>query len=427
MFGWEFPPHISGGLGTACFGITKALTAFGHEVIFVIPRLKTNGSISHVKFISASDVPEAAQTQSDDDFFHGLDVRVIHSLLSPYLDENQYTTLFKGQEFTDSAREKAPKEEKRYHLFETSEHYGADLISEVMRYGRAAGIIANDQTFDVIHAHDWMTIFAGLHAKKISGKPLILHIHSLEFDRSGNHVNQDIVNIELLGMSHADHIIAVSHYTKNMIVNRYGIHPDKVTVVHNAVSRAEAIAAYKTGKKKERKIVLFLGRVTFQKGPDYFIKAAARVLKEIPEVTFVMAGAGDMTPRMIELVAELGMGKNFHFTGFLRGMDVERIFSMSDLYVMPSVSEPFGISPLEAMIYDVPVILSRQAGVSEILHHVLKVDFWDVKDMADKIIAILKYPALSAELVERSREEVKNIRWENAAVDILRIYGSCGG
>jgi glycogen synthase len=338
MFGWEFPPHISGGLGTACFGITKALTAFGHEVIFVIPRLKTSGSKSHVKFISASDVPVPVQAPVEDDLLYGLDVRVIHSLLNPYLNENQYAALFKDQDFTDSARERAPNEEKRYRLFETSEHYGANLISEVMRYGRAAGIIADDQTFDVIHAHDWMTVFAGLRAKKMSGKPLILHIHALEFDRSGNNVNQDILNIERLGMSRADHIIAVSHYTKNMIVNRYGIDPDKVTVVHNAVSRAEAVLAYKTGMEKKRKIVLFLGRVTSQKGPDYFIKAAARVLKEFPEVTFVMAGAGDMTPRMIELVAELGMGKIFHFTGFLRGMEVEKIFSMSDLYIMPSVS-----------------------------------------------------------------------------------------
>jgi glycogen(starch) synthase len=247
-------------------------------------------------------------------------------------------------------------------------------------------------------------------------------MQSLEFDRSGEHTNQAIFYIERFGMVSADHVIAVSHYTKNMIVNRYGIHPDKISVVHNAVSRAEAPRIYHVETRPDKKIILFLGRITFQKGPDYFVEAAAKVLKKLPEVTFVMAGAGDMMPRMIERVAELGIGKNFHFTGFLQGTEVEQIFTMSDLYVMPSVSEPFGISPLEAMVYDVPVIISRQSGVSEILHHALKVDFWDVNEIANKIIAILKYPRLVAEMIERSREELRTVRWENAAEKIVTVY-----
>ena len=424
MFGWEFPPHMSGGLGTACYGITKALTGLGHEVVFVVPRLKSKGDPSHVELISASEVPVPGQYLTEDFVFHGLDVRMIQSLLRPYLNERQYADMLEDHDLTHLAWDKERKEEKRYRLFEISEHYGPNLIAEVLRYGKVAGVIAENQTFDVIHAHDWMTIFAGLHAKKISGKPLILHVHALEFDRSGDHVNQDIYDIERLGMSLADRIIAVSHYTKNLIVNRYGIHPDKIAVVHNAVSRAEAGAAYKVERNMDKKIVLFLGRITFQKGPDYFVEAAAKVLKEIPDVTFVMAGAGDMMPRMIKRVAELGIGKSFHFTGFLQGAEVEQIFTMSDLYVMPSVSEPFGISPLEAMVYDVPVIISKQSGVSEILRHALKVDFWDVKEMANKIIAILKHPVLSDEIVERSREEVRNIRWENAAEKIVTVYQS---
>lgn len=424
MFGWEFPPHMSGGLGTACYGITKALTGLGHEVVFVVPRMKGKEAPSHVELISASEVTVPDQYFTEDHFFHGLDVRMIQSLLRPYLNEHQYADLLEDPDLTRLKWQNDPKEEKRYRLFEISEHYGPNLIAEVLRYGKVAGVIAEQHTFDVIHAHDWMTIFAGLHAKKISGKPLILHVHALEFDRSGDHVNQDIYDIERLGMSSADHIIAVSHYTKNLIVNRYGVHPDKITVVHNAVSRAEAGAAYKVERNMDKKIVLFLGRITFQKGPDYFVEAAAKVLKEIPDVTFVMAGAGDMMPRMIKRVAELGIGKNFHFTGFLQGAEVEQIFTMSDLYIMPSVSEPFGISPLEAMVYDVPVIISKQSGVSEILRHALKVDFWDVKEIANKIIAILKYPALSDEIVERSREEVRNIRWENAAEKIVTVYQS---
>jgi len=413
---------MSGGLGTACHGITKALTRLGHEVVFVVPRMKGKGDPSHVELISASEVPVPEQYLTEDHIFHGLDVRTIQSLLSPYLNERQYRDLLQDQELTHLAWDKEQKEEKRYRLFEISEHYGPNLVAEVLRYGKVAGVIAENHTFDVIHAHDWMTIFAGLHAKKISGKPLILHIHALEFDRSGEHVNQDIYDIERLGMSLADRIIAVSHYTKNLIVNRYGVHPEKISVVHNAVSRAEAGAAYKVEKDIDKKIVLFLGRITFQKGPDYFVEAAAKVLKEVPDVTFVMAGAGDMMPRMIKRVAELGIGKNFHFTGFLQGAEVEQIFTMSDLYVMPSVSEPFGISPLEAMIYDVPVIISKQSGVSEILRHALKVDFWDVKEMANKIISILKHSALSDEIVERSREEVRKIRWENAAEKIVAAY-----
>jgi glycosyltransferase involved in cell wall biosynthesis len=223
-------------------------------------------------------------------------------------------------------------------------------------------------------------------------------------------------------MVSADHIIAVSHYTKNLIVSRYGIDPDKISVVHNAVSRTEAPNIYHVGRSPDKKIVLFLGRITFQKGPDYFVEAAAKVLEKLPEVTFVMAGAGDMMPRMIERVAELGIGKNFHFTGFLQGSEVEQIFTMSDLYVMPSVSEPFGISPLEAMIYDVPVIISRQSGVSEILHHALTVDFWDVNEIANKIIAILRYPILVAEIVEKSRDELRKVRWEYAAEKIVEVY-----
>jgi glycogen(starch) synthase len=417
MFGWEFPPDFSGGLGTACFGMTKALTDLGHGVTFVVPKVKSRDGSSHVALISAADIPVAVHDAAGDEFSQWLDVRLIPSLLTPYLNEEQYAALLKRYEV-------GPKEAAGYRLFEISEQYGPNLIAEVSRYGHVAGVIAREQEFDVIHAHDWMTVSAGLHAKKISGKPLVLHIHALEFDRSGDHINQEIYEIERHGMSSADHIIAVSHYTKSMIVSRYGIAPEKVTVVHNAVSRDDAGKIYHVKRKTERKVVLFLGRVTFQKGPDYFIAAAARVLKEIPNVTFIMAGKGDMITGMIDRVAKLGIGKNFHFTGFLKGEEIEQIFAMSDLYVMPSVSEPFGISPLEAMLYDVPVIISKQSGVSEVLRHALKVDFWDVKEISNKIIAVLKYPTLSAEIVERSREEVKTIRWENAAVKIVNVYQS---
>ena len=422
MFGWEFPPHISGGLGTACFGLTKALVSLHHEISFVIPRVLTDAGSAHVKLISASGVPVRKRSAETVKVFKGLDIRLINSTLGPYLSKSQYDAVMKGNALKQSAYDKSTKEMKGSRVFDISPHYGPNLIAEVIRYAKVAGSIAERQSFDVIHAHDWMTVFAGLYAKEKSGKPLVLHIHSLEFDRSGKHVNQNIYYVERFGMVAAVHIIAVSHYTKNMIVKHYGINPDKISVVHNAVSRTEAGTMYHVEKNPDKKIILFLGRITFQKGPDYFVEAAAKVLKKIPEVTFVMAGSGDMMPRMIERVAELGIGKNFHFTGFLQGTEVEQIFTMSDLYIMPSVSEPFGISPLEAMIYDVPVIISRQSGVAEILHHALKVDFWDVNEIANKIIAILKYPSLVAEIVEKSREELHNVRWETAAEKIVEIY-----
>ena len=436
MFGWEFPPHMSGGLGTACFGITKALSAIGHEVTFVLPRIKGEKEHSHVDLVSASDVPvplsyvnapiHLPAVDAGEDplqyLFHKLHTRIINSPLRPSLTEGKYKELIYGNKTPDPSQPGSQPGSEEYGLLFIPGDYGPDLIAEVIRYGAVAGMIARSERFDVIHAHDWMTIFAGLHARKVANIPLVLHVHALEFDRSGEHINQDVYDIERRGMEAADHIIAVSHYTKRTIVERYGINPQKITAVHNAVYRNEARQTYHVNKKKSDKIVLFLGRITFQKGPDYFVEAAAKVLKALPDVKFVMAGAGDMMPRMIERVAELGLGRHFHFTGFLRGTDIEKIFTMSDLYVMPSVSEPFGISPLEAMMCDVPVIISRQSGVAEILLGAMKVDFWDVNEMANKIIAILKYPVLAAEIVARSREDLRNIHWENAAARIVKTY-----
>ncbi len=421
MFGWEFPPHVSGGLGTACFGITKALVALGHRISFVVPGWPGEALPSHVELISAPAIPLKTENIDAPDIFSGLQIRLINSALRPYLNNGQYERQ-RRQKSDLTSNEEGWMRTKGLRILEASGLYGPDLIAEVMRYARAAGVIAADQSFDVIHAHDWMTVFAGLYAKEASGKPLVLHIHSLEFDRSGENVNQDIYYLERCGMVLCDHVIAVSNYTKNLIIKHYGIDPDKISVVHNAVSRREAPRVYHWEKNPDKKVVLFLGRITFQKGPDYFVDAAARVLKEFPEITFVMAGAGDMMSRMIERVAELHIGKNFHFTGFLQGTEVERIFSMSDMYVMPSVSEPFGISSLEAMVYDVPVIISRQSGAAEILDHVLKVDFWDVDEIANKIIAILRHASLAEEIVERSREQLRSVHWEKAAEKIVAVY-----
>jgi len=416
MFGWEFPPYMSGGLGTACFGLTRALSGFGHHVFFVIPRCDPAAEPSHVSLISASGYPLNESDIAYTDLKY-LNLQTVNSPLIPYIGDHQYKDLLKKRE-----EQKKSGEPPGPLSVTISGNYGPNLRSEVLRYGQVAGAIAREHAFDIIHAHDWMAVFAGLHARAISGKPLVLHIHALEFDRSGEHINQEIYDIERYGMHAADHVITVSEYTKRVIVSSYGIDPRKVSVVYNAATRHSIREFYRTPGQKKVKTVLFLGRITFQKGPEYFVEAAARVLKVLPEVMFVMAGAGDMMNRMIERVAELGIGRHFHFTGFLSGADVERMFATSDLYVMPSVSEPFGISPLEALLCDVPVIISKQSGVSEILYHVLKVNFWDIEEMADKMIAVLKYPILVEEMMQRAAEEIKRIRWENVAARVIWIY-----
>jgi glycogen(starch) synthase len=417
MFGWEFPPYISGGLGTACFGITSGLVRQGAEVVFVVPRIKGAAGESHVRLLSASDVPLAGHDAESISFLDKLEIRFLDASLKPYANgrKEEVIPLESLVSIPGGGRIVAG-------IMELTGDYGGDLLGEVVRYGYAAEVLAGREAFDVIHGHDWMTVFAGIRAKRRSGRPYIYHVHALEFDRSGESVNRDIYNIERYGMENADHIIAVSRYTKKMIVRHYGIPEEKVSVVHNGIHAREAAQPLPFCRRPGEKIVLFLGRITFQKGPDYFIEAASLVRSAIHGVTFVMAGSGDMMSRMVERVAELRMGIHFLFTGFLRGENVEQIYSMSDLYVMPSVSEPFGISPLEAMRCDVPVIISRQSGVSEVLRHALKVDFWDIRDLADKIIAVLRYPVLARELVEGSRVEITSLGWDKAGEKIRSVY-----
>jgi glycogen synthase len=273
--------------------------------------------------------------------------------------------------------------------------YGPDLFQEIANYALVAAVIADDYPFDIIHAHDWLTYPAGIAAKAVSGKPLVIHVHATDFDRSGGSVNPGVLKSKNGEWRLADMIIAVSNLTRNTIIEKYGIDPSKVVTVYNAVEPLDINDWPVYVKPLREKIVTFLGRITLQKGPEYFIEAAYKVLKKSSNVRFVMAGSGDMFPRMIRRAASLGITDKFHFTGFLKGQDVYQMFSISDLYVMPSVSEPFGISPLEAMQSNVPVIISDQSGVSEILKHAIKVDFWDIDAMADAIYGILHYDALS--------------------------------
>ncbi len=297
-----------------------------------------------------------------------------------------------------------------------------DLIAETERYARMVVSMVRHQRFDVVHAHDWLTFPAGIAVASALGIPFVAHVHSTEFDRAGAGVSQRIYDIERAGMHAADRVIAVSQFTKSIITRRYAIDANKIEVVFNGIDRDAIQPAPGTRVDPNEKIVLFLGRITVQKGPEYFIAAARRVLSKMPNVRFVLAGAGDMALKMIELANSMGIGKQVLFTGFLQGDDVERVFRMADCYVMPSVSEPFGIAALEAISHDVPVIISKTSGASEVLRHVLKVDFWDIDDMANKILAVLRYPPLATTLREHGTMELRRLTWEDAATGCEAVY-----
>jgi len=423
MFGWEFPPHITGGLGTACFGLTKGLAKHGAEVIFVVPKSFGDESQEGFRLINASDIELDFTQTLTQEFREKISYMEIGSNLVPYLDPEEFERWY-SEEVLEKKTEIHSVYNRKYQF---SGKYGANLMEEVSRYALVALSIANNFEYDVIHAHDWLTYAAGIAAKKVSGKPLIVHVHATEFDRSGENVNQVVYDIERNGMEAADRVITVSNFTRQIVIERYGIPAEKVFTVHNAVEPIDKPESDDVTKHVREKIVTFLGRVTYQKGPDYFVEAAHKVLQRDPNVRFVMAGSGDLLNRMIRRVAQLKMGTRFHFTGFLAGAEVDRMFSMSDVYVMPSVSEPFGISPLEAMRTNVPVVISKQSGVAEVLQHALKVDFWDIDALADAIYGILHYDGLRKMFARYGKSEVDSLLWENAALKVLDIYNNVTG
>ncbi len=393
MFGWEFPPFHSGGLGVACLGLTRSLARLGTDVIFVMPK-KLDVKSPYAKIIFAD---------------RGIQIttHAINSIITPYVTAKSYLR-------NRSAAEAI---------------YGKDLYSEVMRYAAMGGIIAEEEEFDVIYAHDWLSFGAGMEAKKATGKPLIVHVHATEFDRCGGAwgVNHDVYEIEKAGMEAADVVIAVSELTKNILVNNYGIPAPKIRVVYNGIDETTAPAEgqglprLRQLKAAGFKLVLFLGRVTLQKGPDYFIRAAKRVLESNPKVYFILSGAGDMEKSVMELAARLGVSDRMFFTGHLDGPDRYEVYKVADLFVMPSVSEPFGITPLEAMKLGTPVLISKQSGVSEVVQHALKADFWDIDEMANKILSIVKYPSLGNALSQNGAVEANKLTWNQAAEKVDSI------
>lgn len=416
MFGWEFPPHISGGLGTACYGLVKGLVHHKQDIIFVVPKLWGDEE-PLADFVNASDVTIDYRERKFKKIWKNLTYLEVSSFLVPYLGPEEF------KKYTDYAmHDRVDVDESVFsNKFEFSGKYGKDLMMEVSRYALVAAQIAKTKEHEVIHAHDWLAFPAGIAAKEISGKPLVAHVHATEFDRSGESVNQPVFEIEKAGMLAADHVVAVSHLTRKVCIERYGVHPDKVSVLHNAVLDASIIKS-DARKHVPEKIVTFLGRITFQKGPEYFVEAAKKVLDRDDNVRFVMAGSGDLLNRMVERVAELGMGTKFHFTGFLKGKDVDDMYAISDVYVMPSVSEPFGIAPLEAVRHNTPVIISKQSGVAEVLRNAIKIDFWDVDGMADAVFGLLHYESISRMFKELGSEELKKLKWEHVAAKLVTVY-----
>jgi glycogen synthase len=441
MLGWEFPPFISGGLGTACYGLTKAMSGIGTDVMFVLPRPVATPFSTHVKLVGPRPGSPLALPTTEfrlDEFEHVTFRTVDAALGDPYERPSEYRPP-RGQSLKELIKTQGaePAAAAPVHLpapagesvggpdpsLRPNAHYSGDLFSEVQRYAALAAEISRYESFEVVHAHDWMTFPAGLAVAGIKGVPLVVHVHSTEFDRSGLHVDQRIYDIERRGMHGAIKVIAVSYLTKNIITHHYGVDPAKVEVVYNAIeSGNNGDDPQKYNIQKDEKLVLFLGRITMQKGPEYFLAAAKKVLEVMDNVKFVMAGSGDMIRRTIEMAAAMGIGHKVLFTGFLRGADVEKVFKMADLYVMPSVSEPFGIAPLEAMSHDVPVIISKQSGVSEVLSHALKVDFWDINEMANKIIAVLRHPPLASTLRRQGSIEVSRLNWTDSARACLNVY-----
>jgi glycogen(starch) synthase len=401
MLGWEFPPFISGGLGTACYGLTKAMGRMGTEIVFLLPRMNP------IRFAGGAESVDVLECD-----LPNVRLRPVSSRLRAY---GSYGPGQRGRRLTAAELEK---------LTGGPAPYGPNIQEEVQRYAMKVLTATESEPFDIIHAHDWMTFPAGVALATHSGKPLVVQVHSTEFDRSGEHVNQYVYDIERWGMHAANKVITVSNYTRNIVMNRYGVPPEKIEVVYNGIDFSDSVAVGAPPAESGRgdKVVLFLGRITMQKGPEYFLHAAKRVLEKEKNVKFIMAGDGDKLHGIIDLAAWLGIGHKVFFTRFLRGADVHRVYRMADLYVMPSVSEPFGIAPLEALQHNVPVLISKTSGIAEAFRNALKVDFWDIDEMANKIVAVLRRPPLQEMLRVNGRQEALRFRWEDSAARVNEIY-----
>ncbi len=397
MLGWEFPPYFAGGIGIVCYELSKALSQQGVEITYIMPfgPQDVDPGFLHKMLIAENIAPR-------------LKVRTVKTLMHAYMSSEEYDQRYKST-MLEAVNPGTSKQ-----------LYGKDLMQEVHNFAHRATRIALEEDFDVIHCHDWMTVPAAVWIKRLTGKPLVVHVHNTVYDRYLSGDNKVEKDIEQLALDEADAVICISHYVKNMLEQHYRVDQSKIHVIHWGAQTLNEVPAPDISPGD--RVVLFAGRITAQKGPEYFVHAARKVADHDPHVKFVMAGTGDMLHRMIELAANLGLADRFLFPGFYTRNDVERLFAMADVFVMPSVSEPFGIVPFEAMSVGTPTIISKQSGVSEVLHHVLKVDFWDTEELAEKILAVLKYEELHHTLKEHGRYEVRTMTWDKTADQVRHVY-----
>ncbi len=433
MLGWEFPPVVNGGLGIACLGLAKALSAIVNLSI-IVPQASTEYLIEQMELIGLNQIDlqklktdlaareVSVQTNFSDESIESISFIPVDFYPYENVSSEQQAVINKSIKSTVTENY-IPKPSVTAEDLATfsGDLYGDDIWTKIQQYANVASKVASTKHFDVIHAHDWMTFAAGLQIKHESGKPLVLHIHSLETDRAGIGSRGGVFQLEQHAMNHADLIIPVSNYTASVIQHHYGINASKVAPVHNGVEKVET---FKTEKPFPEKLVLFLGRLTGQKGPSYFLEIAHKVLQNYPNVRFVVAGTGDKLKGLIETSAYKQIGSRIHFTGFLDREKVYELLSMADVYCMPSVSEPFGISALEAAQFGVPCVISNQSGVAEVLPSALTADFWDISLMARNIFSLLKDEKLTNEVVTNTLKDLDNISWEHAAEQIVTLYQS---
>ncbi len=395
-FGWEFPPSKNGGLGVACHGLTRELLDAGVEVIFVLPR--SQKTVGNARFLFA-------------EYGSLVSIRQTDITLEPYQQSDSKMEIIVGY-----TREGLPIYQSR------------TILEEVHRFAHQASIIAKQEKFDIIHAHDWTSYLAGVAAKVASGKPLVVHVHATSFDQAGgNNVDPSVFKIEQEGFAMADAVVTVSKYTRNMVIEKHLAPAEKVIVVHNGCDSYEPTRHEPTLQELRavgKKFILYHGRISIQKGVDYFIKAARRVVDVDKNIIFIVSGWGDMLPQIIEQVGAMGLSENVRFAGALWEEERDRMYQSVDLVVMPSVSEPFGLVPLEALQHGTPSIITKQSGVGEVLTHALKVDFWDTDEMANQILAAMRYPVIRTQMVQEGKQQMKTLSWQQAANKIKNIYQS---
>lgn len=409
MLGWEFPPLINGGLGVACHDLSSAMSNFAN-ITMVVPKSSLDFKTKNVNLIGINNIdPNAFSSHNK-----GNTPFTLHSVpadLNPY-----YTST------TDaSATDKPGEGKKNANPFDIDNLYGGDVIKKVHQYSDLTASLASTLNFDVIHAHDWMTMIAGMKIKQQTGKPLVVHVHSLEVDRSGPDSKGWVYDLEKKGMEYADMLMPVSNFTAENIYKYYGIDKQKMSVIHNG---STSVKSYQSKRNYKEKTVLFVGRLTRQKGPERFLEIAAKVLEKDPNVRFVMAGTGDYFRSMLEQSSYKNIGNRFHLTGFLNAEKLHYLFSVSDVYCMPSVSEPFGLSAVEAAHFGIPCVISKQSGVAEVLKGALTFDHWDINKAASHILSLLNDSVFKNKIVNDARENLDNITWDISAQKIMNAYSS---